>query len=73
LLFAHLCNTSLPKNVLFPLPDNNLKKSFFPLFLLLLLPFNKPMPITYFRIKRPCNSTGTQSLGFMMEREMGDD
>jgi hypothetical protein len=32
------------------------------------------MPITYCEgIKRPCNSTGTQFLGFTREREMGDD
>ncbi len=32
------------------------------------------MSITYFEeIKRPFNSSGTQSLGFMREREMGDD
>jgi hypothetical protein len=32
------------------------------------------MPITYFEgMKRPCNSTGTQSTGFMREKDMGDD
>jgi hypothetical protein len=56
-----------------PLPDNILRNPF-PDLLLFHLPFNKPMPITYFEgIKRPCNSTETQSLGFTMEREMGDD
>jgi hypothetical protein len=56
-----------------PLPDNNLRNSSPPLLLLLSL-FNKPMPITYFEgIKRPFNSSGTQSLGFTREREMGDD
>ncbi len=63
LLFAHLGNTSLPKNV--PLFCRTIiLRNPFPALLLLHLPFNKPMPITYFvGIKRPCNSTGTQFLG----------
>jgi hypothetical protein len=63
--FAEKCTLSLP--------DNN-SRSPFPNLFPLLLPFNKPMPINYFEgIKRPCNSTGTQFLGFTREREMGDD
>jgi hypothetical protein len=53
-----------------PLPDNNLRNPS-PALLLLLSPLNKPMSITYFEeIKRPFNSSGTQSLGFMREREI---
>ncbi len=45
-----------------PLPENNSRNPF-PLFLLLHLHFDKPMPIIYFEgIKPPCNSTETQSL-----------
>ncbi len=73
LLFAHLHKTSRPKNVPF-LCRTIILRNPFPALLLLYLPFNKPMPITYFEgIKRPCNSTGTQFLGFTRDREMGDD
>jgi hypothetical protein len=45
--FAEKCTLSLP--------DNNLRNPY-PALLLLHLPFNEPMPITYFEgIKRSCN------------------
>ncbi len=53
-----------------PLPAIIFEKSF-SRSLLLHLPFNKLMPITYFEgIKRPCNPSGIQPLNFMREREM---
>ncbi len=63
LLFSHILrNTSLPKNV--PIFCQTITWGFlFPLFPLLHLLFDKPMPIIYFEgIKPPCNSTETQSL-----------
>jgi hypothetical protein len=68
--FAHLRLTSLPKNVLFLCRTIIFEKSF-SRSLLLHLPFNELMPITYFEgIKCPCNPSGTQPLTFMREREM---
>jgi hypothetical protein len=70
--FAHLGNSSLPKNLPF-LCGTKILRNLFPALLLLHSPFNKPMPITFFEgIKHPCNSTGTKFLGFMREREIGD-
>jgi hypothetical protein len=46
----------------------------FPALFAIAFTFNKPMPISYFEgMKRPCNFTGTQSLGLPREREMGND
>ncbi len=63
LLFSHILrNTSLPKNVPI-LCRTTAWEILFPLFPLLHLLFDKPMPIIYFEgIKPPCNSTETQSL-----------
>jgi hypothetical protein len=61
----------IAKKCTLPLPDNNFEKSF-SRSLLLHLPVNETMPITYFEgIKRPCHPSGPELLTFMREKEMG--